>query len=194
MAADDIHEKHELIEPLVGHPFAILTVALLNRSEMLRKLGNRGMRVHVRVSRIKPASAIKQASARSTSRLRANRSACAGQRAIARVRAKSLFSAPDGMSASRFHVGGVENTIGRPSAPAQPSMTPRARPNANAATFASVGRAPTNSQKATRACVRARIPASKGALVAALPFASGVDGISITSRSWPAALSTATAP
>src|ERR1700733_16127616 len=151
MAADDIHEKHELIEPLVGHPFAILTVALLNRSEMLRKLGNRGMRVHVRVSRIKPASAIKQASARSTSRLRANRSACAGQRAIARVRAKSLFSAPGGIAASLFQTGGAMNTMGRPRAPAQPSMPPRALPKEKAATLASVGRAPTNSQKATRA-------------------------------------------
>jgi hypothetical protein len=67
------------------------------------------------------------------------------------------------MSASRFHVGGVRKTIGRLSAPAQPSMTPRARPKANAATFASVGRAPTSSQK-LRSRARARIPASNGAL------------------------------
>jgi hypothetical protein len=45
------------------------------------------------------------------------------------------------MSANRFHVGGVTNTIGKPRAPAQPSMTPRARPKENAAAFASVGRA-----------------------------------------------------
>ena len=70
------------------------------------------------------------------------------------------------------------NTIGRPRAPAQPSMTPRARPKANAATLASVGRAPTNSHKAIRAWVRARIPASSGAFVALLPFAPRVTGMS----------------
>ena len=69
-------------------------------------------------------------------------SACAG---------KVFVSTPGGMSANRFHVGGVKNTIGKPIAPAQPSMTPRARPKLNAATLASVGLAPTNSQKATRA-------------------------------------------
>jgi hypothetical protein len=146
MAGDDLAKEDKLVEPLVSHPVAILPVALCNRSEMPRELRNRSVRVQVRVSRIKPASAIKQASARSTSHLRAKRSACAGQRAIARVRARSLFSAPAGMSAKRFHVGGVKNTIGRPRAPAQPSITPRARPKENAATFASVGRELINSQ------------------------------------------------
>ena len=47
-------------------------------------------------------------------------------------------------------------------------MTPRARPKLKAAAFASVGRAATNSQKATRAFVRARIAASKGAFVKAI--------------------------
>jgi hypothetical protein len=84
-------------------------------------------------------------------------------------------------------------TRSEPSAPAHVSMTPRALPKANAATFASVGRAPTNSQKPTHA----RIPASSGAFVAVLPFASGVDGMSTSSRSSrssPFSFSTAIAP
>ena len=73
-------------------------------------------------------------------------SACCGHRTIARVRARSLFSAPGGMSDMRFQTRGVMKTIGTPSAPHTPSITPRARPKAKAATFASVGLAETNSQ------------------------------------------------
>ena len=75
-----------------------------------------------------------------------------------------LFSAPGGMSAKRLHVSGVRNTIGRPSAPAQPSMTPRARPKANAAVFASVGRAPTNSQKIAASSSTAMAPDFPGSI------------------------------
>jgi len=64
----------------------------------------------LRGSRFKPASAIRAASARSTSAFRRNRPAWASHFAMARVRATSLCSAPGGRSARRFHISGVRTT------------------------------------------------------------------------------------
>jgi hypothetical protein len=69
---------------------------------------------HCAVSRLMPTSAMSAACARSTSSLRWNRCAMVDHLAMARVRARSLFSTPGGMSATRFRVGGVRNTTGKP--------------------------------------------------------------------------------
>ena len=65
-----------------------------------------------------------------------------GHFARARVRARSLCSAAGRDVRQALPGSGSHETIGSPSAPAQPLITPRARPKAKAATFASVGRAP----------------------------------------------------